>query len=152
MTLTSSAFENEQMIPKQYSRDGDDMSPPLMIQGVPKAAKSLAILVDDPDAPGRLFNHWILFNIAPNTVEIKEGECPLGAMQGKNDWGELNYGGPQPPSGVHRYFFKLYALDTALSLQQGASREQIYKAMHGHILEETNLMGRFPAPQMAHAR
>lgn len=149
MKLSSFAFSEGQRIPPRYSRDGEDINPPLLIEGVPPTAESLVLLVDDPDAPGRLFNHWIVFNIPPGTTEIPEGTCPINALQGRNDYGEECYGGPQPPSGEHRYFFKIYALDKKLSLPSGAKREAVYKEMHGHILDETQLMGRFPSVQLA---
>jgi Raf kinase inhibitor-like YbhB/YbcL family protein len=151
MILTSSAFSEGEMIPKQYSREGGDKSPPLTIEDVPSNAKSLVLIVDDPDAPSGTFVHWILFNMSPTTREIREDSPPVMATQGRNDWGEIGYGGPQPPSGEHRYFFRMYALDTVLSLARGAKRFEMDEAMEGHVLDEAGLMGRFAAPQMAHA-
>src|SRR4051812_235691 len=116
MKITSSAFLEGGMIPRQYSRDGGDKSPPLHIEDIPDAAKSLVLIVDDPDAPTGTFNHWILFNVDPKTKEIHEDCPPVMATQGRNDWNESHYDGPQPPSGEHRYFFRLYALNTVLAL------------------------------------
>jgi Raf kinase inhibitor-like YbhB/YbcL family protein len=148
MKLTSPAFTQRGMIPRQYSRDGGDKSPPLRIEDVPEGTKSLVLIMDDPDAPSRTYNHWILFNISPATQEIRENAPPVMATQGRNDWGEVGYGGPQPPSGEHRYFFRLYALDTVLSLSHGAKRPEVDQAMADHILDETELMGRYAVPQL----
>src|SRR5256714_14616738 len=112
MQITSSAFRDEEHIPRQYTRDAEDKSPPLRIEGVPVNAASLVLIVDDPDAPRGTFTHWLVFDLDHKTVEIGEDHAPENARQGANDWGETQYGGPRPPSGVHRYFFRLYALDT----------------------------------------
>lgn len=148
MKLTSSAFANNEPIPKQYSKDGGDKSPPLKIEDVPARTKSLALIVDDPDAPSGTFNHWILFNLTPNISEIREDSPPVMATQGRNDWGEVGYGGPQPPSGEHRYFFRLFALDTVLTLARGAKRGEVEQALQGHILDQAELMGRFSAGKL----
>jgi Raf kinase inhibitor-like YbhB/YbcL family protein len=149
MKITSPAFSEGDIIPRQFARDSGDKSPPLHIEDVPAGAKSLALIVDDPDAPSGTFNHWILFNIDPKTKEIREDCPPVMASQGRNDWGETHYDGPKPPSGEHRYFFRLYALDTVLSLPRGARRDQLEAEMKGHILEEAELMGRYAVDQMA---
>src|SRR6267378_3425141 len=117
MKITSSAFQQGANIPSKFSCDGADTSPPLQIQEIPPAAKSLVLIVDDPDAPSGLFTHWIVWNIEPATAQIDENNSPVGAMKGTNDFGKSGYGGPCPPSGTHRYFFKLIALDQKLSLK-----------------------------------
>ena len=148
LRLTSRAFQNESVIPDKYSKRGGNISPPLAWSGVPDKTKSLALIVDDPDAPSGLFVHWLLYEIPPGTKELDEGLpvtpiLPGGARQGRNGFGEVGYGGPQPPSGTHRYFFHLYALDTNLELAADASREELDRAIQGHILEEVQLMGRY---------
>jgi len=145
MKITSPAFRGGERIPRQYSRDGEDKSPPLQIEGVPANARSLALIVDDPDAPGGLFTHWVVFDLDPRTMEIGEDHAPEEGCQGTNSWGETQYGGPQPPSGEHRYFFHAYALDTKLDLPQGATRTEVERAMSGHVLDVAELMGRYAA-------
>jgi Raf kinase inhibitor-like YbhB/YbcL family protein len=140
MKLTSPAFEHNKDIPSEYSCDGSDTSPELIIGDIPENAKSLVLINDDPDAPVGTWDHWIIFNISPTTTKIDKGKEPVGTP-GKNSWGKTGYGGPCPPSGTHRYFFKLYALDIKLDLQEGASKAEIEKAMQGHILEQTELIG-----------
>lgn len=149
MEIKSKAFSEGEWIPPQYSRKGGDKSPPLQIEDVPAQAKSLVLIMDDPDAPGGTFTHWVVFNISPSTKEFHEDVVPVMATQGRNDYGDIGYGGPQPPSGEHRYFFRLYALDTVLSLSRGANRSQVEKAMEGRILDEAETMGRFASKQMA---
>ena len=151
MKITSPAFAEGGAIPREYSRDGGDKSPPLHIEGIPGAAKSLVLIVDDPDAPGGTYTHWVLFNVDPKTKEIHEDCPPVMATQGRNDWGDVGYGGPKPPSGEHRYFFRLYALNTVLALSRGAKRAEIEKNMSGNILEEAELMGRCASGQFATA-
>lgn len=141
LTVTSSAFKNSEKIPKKYTCDGKDISPPLTVSGVPKEAKSLALIVDDPDAPVGLWVHWVVWNIDPKTTEIPEGSVPAGAQQGKNDFQRLTYGGPCPPSGTHRYFFKVYALDMMLNLAANSTKTDLEKAMKGHIIAEGQLIG-----------
>jgi Raf kinase inhibitor-like YbhB/YbcL family protein len=152
MKITSPAFSEGGMIPKQYSRDGGDKSPPLHIEDVPDKAKSLVLIMDDPDAPTGTFNHWLLFNVSPSTKEIHEDGPPVMATQGRNDYGDIGYGGPKPPSGEHRYFFRLYALNTVLPLSRGVKREDVTKAIQGNIIDEDELMGRYSSEQMAPAR
>lgn len=151
MKISSSAFTDGGTIPDKFARKGGDKSPALMIEDVPEAAKSLVLIMDDPDAPKGLFTHWILFNVSPRTKEIHEDSAPVMATQGKNDYGDIGYGGPQPPSGEHRYFFKLYALDSVLPLSRGSKRQEIDKAIEGHIMDEAQTMGRFAAEQLATA-
>ena len=138
MKLTSPAFEHNQMIPKKYTCQGEDINPPLAISGIPEGTKSLVLIMDDPDAPGGNWDHWLIYNIAP-TAEIKENSVP--GTQTRNDFGRLDYGGPCPPLGTHRYFFKLYALDTTLVFKGAPSKEALEKAMQGHILEKAELIG-----------
>ncbi|MDI9643243.1 MAG: YbhB/YbcL family Raf kinase inhibitor-like protein [Archaeoglobaceae archaeon] len=128
--------------PPQYTCDGEDLSPPIEIRGVAENAKSLVMIVDDPDAPFGVFTHWLIWNIPPTTTLIPEGipkesvvEKPVKAIQGKNDFGKTGYNGPCPPSGVHRYRFKLYVLDTELDLKPNASKTELENAMKGHILQ-----------------
>lgn len=140
MQLKSEAFENGERIPSRYTCDGKNVSPPLRIEDVPEEAESVALVMDDPDAPGGTFDHWLVWNIDPATTEIREGEAPEG-VSGKNDFGDLSYGGPCPPSGTHSYRFKIYALDRTLDLAEGSTKGQLQQAMRGHVLEEHLLEG-----------
>lgn len=141
MKIFSPAFENSSKIPSKYTCDGEDVSPPLEIKDIPEKTQSLVLIVDDPDAPMRNFLHWLVFNINPEISFIEENSLPEGAVQGKNDFGKENYGGPCPPFGQHRYFFKIYALDTKLDLPSGSSLAEIKEAMKGHILDKNQLIG-----------
>jgi Raf kinase inhibitor-like YbhB/YbcL family protein len=141
MKLSSPAFANAKAIPASYSCDGGDLNPPLSISGVPRAAKSLALIMDDPDAPGGVWVHWVLWNIDPATVQIPQGSLPTGAQQGLNGWQRKGYGGPCPPSGTHRYFFRLYALKERLELPATADRKELERAMLGKILAQGELYG-----------
>ncbi len=148
MKLSSSAFEHEGVIPGKYSKEGGNISPPLAWLEAPPATKSLALIVDDPDAPSGLFVHWLVYGISPEVTALEEDlpatpKLPNGARQGRNGFGEVGYGGPRPPSGTHRYFFHLYALDTVPDLPAGVSRQELDKAIEGHVLEEAQLMGRY---------
>lgn len=143
MRIASSAFQEGGAIPEKFSKNGQNVSPELRIEGVPAEAKALALIVDDPDAPSGLFTHWLAWNIDPKTQEISEGSAPNGAVQGKNDFGELGYGGPQPPSGTHRYYFKVFALNAALDLKSGAKRKEVDAAMKGHVIGQGQLMGKY---------
>ncbi len=138
LQVTSSAFGHNQPIPRKYTCQGQDINPPLAITGIPAGTKSLALIMDDPDAPGGNWDHWLVYNIAP-TPEIKENSVP--GTQTRNDFGKVDYGGPCPPSGTHRYFFKLYALDTTLTFKGAPSKEALEQAMQGHILEKAELIG-----------
>jgi Raf kinase inhibitor-like YbhB/YbcL family protein len=142
MRLTSSAFTEGSSIPSKYTCDGDDAIPPLHFEDVPPAAKSLALVMDDPDAPGGTWDHWIVWNLPPGTKEVKEGKAP-GGVGGKNSWGRNDWGAPCPPDREHRYFFRLYALDRELDLGAGAKKGELEKAMRGHIVAEAQLMGRY---------
>lgn len=143
MKIISSAFQEGAEIPGKYSRQGGSASPPVRIEGAPENAKSLVLIVDDPDAPVGLFTHWLLWNIDPKTTEIPDKSMPKGAVQGTNDYPTLGYGGPQPPSGTHRYYFKIFALDQRLNLLAGAKRKELDKAMNGHVIAQGQLMGRY---------
>lgn len=142
MNITSSAFQQGANIPSKFSCDGANTSPPLQISNVPPGVKSLVLIVDDPDAPSGLFTHWAVWNISPQTSTIPEGSTPKGA-QGTNDFGKSGYGGPCPPSGAHRYYFKIFALDRDLDLPSGAKRSQLDAAMKGHVVAQGELMGRY---------
>ena len=135
MELTSTAFNHNENIPSKYTCKGKDINPPLEIKEIPEGAKSLVLIVDDPDAPHKIWDHWILFNINPHIQYIKEDMAP--GVQGLNSWNKNKYGGPCPPSGTHRYFFKLYALDCKLELDETATKEYLIEEMQGHILEQT---------------
>jgi len=148
LKLTSSAFSEGELIPKRYTCDGQDTSPPLSWTGVPAGAKTLALICDDPDAPAGVWDHWIWFNVPATLTGLPEAvprteTMPGGGLQGRNSWNKIGYGGPCPPGGTHRYFFKLYALDAELGLKAGANKKDVEKAMQGHILAETQLMGRY---------
>jgi len=143
LTLSSPAFKQNAAIPPKYTCDGADINPSLTVGNVPAGAKSLALIVDDPDAPSGTWVHWVVWNIAVDTKEIREHELPAGALEGMNDFRKRSYGGPCPPSGTHRYFFKLYALDTTLNLRAGATKADLEHAMRGHITAQTELIGRY---------
>ena len=143
LKVTSGAFPDGGKIPKKYTCDNSDVSPPLRIENLPKAVKSLALIVDDPDAPGRTWTHWLLWNIDPKATEIREDSVPQNAVQGTSDFGSARYGGPCPPSGEHRYYFKAYALDIVLSLPSSARKAAVEKAMAGHIVAQGSLMGTY---------
>ncbi len=143
LNVSSPAFEENGNIPRQYTCDGKDVSPPLTIEQVPKQARSLALIVDDPDAPGGTWVHWVVWNIPPEVRDIKENTAPPGGAQGKNDFKKNGYGGPCPPGGTHRYFFKVYALDTTLRIGRDATASDLRKAMKGHVLAEGQLIGRY---------
>lgn len=142
MKITSSAFQEGGNIPSKFTCDGGDRSPPLQIAEIPSSAKSLALIVDDPDAPSGLFTHWIVWNISSQTNEIAEGSAPNG-VQGTSDFGKSGYGGPCPPSGTHRYYFKIFALDRELNLPSGTKRNEVDAAIKGHVVAQAELMGRY---------
>jgi hypothetical protein len=149
-TLTSNAFKEGAVIPDRHSKKGGNISPALAWTDVPNEAVSLVLIVDDPDAPSGLFTHWIVYGIAPSTGEMAErqsdsGGLSNGARQGVNGFGETGYGGPQPPSGTHRYFFHLYALDTDTDIPPGLTRQEIDGAIEGHVIGEAKLMGKYQA-------
>jgi Raf kinase inhibitor-like YbhB/YbcL family protein len=148
MKLNSRAFVQGRTIPSKYTCDGKDVSPPLAWTETPPATKSLALIVDDPDAPMGTWVHWVVYHLPPTTRQLPEGlpideRLPDGTNQGKTDFGRTGYGGPCPPSGTHRYFFRLFALDTELSLPPASTAKQLKAAMRGHILAEAELMGTY---------
>jgi Raf kinase inhibitor-like YbhB/YbcL family protein len=141
LNISSIAFQESQPIPAKYTCQGDDFNPPLEISGVPGATKSLALIMDDPDAPGGNWDHWLLWNISTDTLQIAENSLPVGAVQGANSWGKSVYGGPCPPSGTHRYLFKLYALSDVLSLAPGSDKQTLLNAIEGKVLDQYSLIG-----------
>lgn len=143
LKITSPAFAEKRAIPVRYTCDGQDINPPLLIDAVPNGAQSLALIVDDPDAPVGIWVHWVVWNIPPLTREITENSLPAGAAQGLNDWKRNRYGGPCPPSGTHRYYFRLYALDTTLDLAPTTAKAALERAMQGHIIARGELMGTY---------
>ncbi|MCJ7587830.1 MAG: YbhB/YbcL family Raf kinase inhibitor-like protein [Candidatus Aminicenantes bacterium] len=148
MTIVSPAFKAGEMIPAEFSCDGPNVSPPLVFGNVPAEAKSLAIIVDDPDAPAGTWVHWVAYNIPAGTKELARNippqkELPNGMRQGINDFRKIGYGGPCPPGGTHRYFFKLYALDVLPNLPAGATKAQLLDAMKGRILAQAELVGKY---------
>jgi len=146
--ITSTAFKDGEFIPKKYTCDGDNVSPPLEWSEVHKATLSIALICDDPDAPMGTWVHWVIFNISASVHKLNEN-IPLnkvledGAVQGNNDFRKIGYGGPCPPGGAHRYFFKIYALDKRIELTSGATKTELIKEMEGHILAEGKLMGKY---------
>jgi Raf kinase inhibitor-like YbhB/YbcL family protein len=151
-SILSPVFAGQGSIPKRYTCEGEDVSPPLAWTDVPPGTRTLALIVDDPDAPDprapqRTYVHWVLYNIPPDASGIGENEkkkgTPKGALDGKNDWGRTGYGGPCPPIGRHRYFFKLYALDTELADLGKPTKAQLLEAMQGHVIAETQTMGTY---------
>jgi len=146
LILESSAFKNGKEIPKKYGYKNTNINPPLKIKGVPQNTKSLVLIMDDPDAmgvAGKVWVHWVMWNIEPNTKEIKEDSIPTGAVEGKTDFGKIGYGGPAPPDKEHTYIFKLYALDKKLNLNESASKTDVEKSMKNHIIAETRLTGKY---------
>jgi len=142
MKITSTAFENNSQIPKKYTCDGENINPPLAFEDIPDTAKTLVLIVEDPDAPSKTWVHWILYNISPNVKFINEGSAPSNAKQALTDSGEPKYSGPCPPSGTHRYFFKLYALDEKLTdMPDFTDKPIIEAAMEGHIVGSAELIG-----------
>jgi len=143
ISITSPSFQAGGDIPAKFTCNGTNVSSELQIGSVPNEAKSLVLIVDDPDAPRGLFTHWIVWNIDPKTTRVAENSAPAAGVQGTNDFGKRNYGGPCPPSGTHRYFFKIFALDTKLELKPNARRAELDVAMRGHVLAQGELMGRY---------
>jgi Raf kinase inhibitor-like YbhB/YbcL family protein len=139
MKLTSTAFGHEGWIPRKYTCQGQDISPELTLEGVPEATKSLVLIVDDPDAPGGTFDHWVAYDIPPESILFEEGATPGTA--GGNDFGRTGWAGPCPPSGTHRYIFKVYALDDRLDLPEGLGKDDVEEAMKGRVIEQAELVG-----------
>ena len=142
MKITSPAFQNGKFIPQIYSCKGDDINPELRFENIPPSTKTLALVLDDPDAPSGIFTHWVVFNMPPETMHIPQHSTPPG-MQAKNSGNQNKYIGPCPPSGTHRYFFKLYALDIFLDASEISNKLDLMNSMDGHILEQAELMGMF---------
>jgi len=148
MKIYSTAFKDSEMIPSKYTCDGEDISPPINFSEVPESARSLALICVDPDAPSGKWVHWLIYNIPADMSELKENvakkEKPEGEiLQGINDFGRIGYGGPCPPGGTHRYYFKLYALDTILNLEAGITEKELLKAIFNHNIAETHFMGKY---------
>lgn len=143
--LTSPFFAPGAPIPDRCSRHGGNIQPPLEISDIPPGTESLALIVDDPDAPGGTFDHWLAWNIPTSAHRIGEDGLPSEAEEGRNGWGRVGYDGPQPPTGTHRYYFRLYALDTKLKVLPSSGRQALEAAMDGHVVDETELMGTYAA-------
>jgi len=135
MKISSSKFNNNDLISKKYTCDGDNVNPPLDFSGIPVGTKSLAVIVDDPDAPSGTWTHWVVWNIEPNTSKIEEDSAPVNAIEGVNSYSKTSYDGPCPPSGTHHYFFKVFALDFKPNLSYSSGAKELEEAMIGHILE-----------------
>jgi len=146
MKIESGAFQNGEEIPRKFGYKKDNINPKIIIKDVPSKTKSLALIMDDPDAMravGKIWVHWVIWNIDPNTSEIQENSLPLNSIQGKTDFGEIAYGGPAPPDKEHTYIFKLYALDDKLNLKEGSTKLELERAMKSHIIAESKLKGRY---------
>ncbi|MEZ4087158.1 MAG: YbhB/YbcL family Raf kinase inhibitor-like protein [Candidatus Gracilibacteria bacterium] len=145
MNIASSAFTHNGNVPSKYTCDGANISPPLEFSNVPEEAQSLVLIVDDPDAPAKTWVHWLVWNIDPTSTGTEEGTVPSGlngqTVEGTTDFGQTGYGGPCPPSGIHRYFFKLYALNAKLDLDASATKPDLEVAMEGHIIDQAELIG-----------
>ena len=140
LNVSSIAFSHGGHIPKKYSCEGENINPPLEINRFPKETKTVAIILDDPDAPRGIFDHWLVWNLSANEP-ISENY--VGGVSGRNSFGDIGYGGPCPPSGSHRYYFKVYALDTSLDLPEGSDKKQLEQAMQGHIITSGELMAHY---------
>ena len=136
-----SNFEHNSVIPTKYTCDGEDINPPLEVSNIPEGTASFVLIVDDPDAPAGTWVHWVVFNIPPNVKSIGENSVPKDSTQGINSFNKVDYGGPCPPSGTHRYFFKLYSLDNTIGLDSSATKADVESAMQGHILASAELIG-----------
>jgi len=148
MDIKSKAFMEGGMIPAKYTCDGENVSPPLEWTNAPPGTKSFALISDDPDAPAGTWVHWVIYNIPPEVTKLDEHikpekEFSTGMRQGNNDWPKIGYGGPCPPSGTHRYYFKLYAVDALLNLKPGVTKAQVLQAIKGHVLAEAQLMAKY---------
>jgi len=146
MTIGTTAIDGKGFLLPQYTCDGEGVSPPLTFSEVPMETKSLALIMDDPDAPNGTFTHWLLYDMSPGVLQITENTPPMTGKSGTNDFGKTGYGGACPPAGTHRYYFKLFALDSALDLPEGASRQALETAMSGHVLETAEVMGQYARP------
>lgn len=138
LTVTSPAFKDKERIPAKYTCEGENINPPIQVTDIPAGTKSFVLIIEDPDAPGATFDHWVMWNIPPDG-SIQENSAP--GVQGSNSSGQNSYKGPCPPSGTHRYFFKIYALDTVLDLSPGSDKKAVEKAMKDHVLSDGSLLG-----------
>jgi len=143
MEIKSTAFENNEKIPSKYTCDGENISPPLSFSNIPENTKSLVLICEDPDAPNGTWIHWTVWNIDPSTTEVPENEIPTNGSEGMTSFGFRRYGGPCPPSGEHRYFFKLFALDSTINLDTGCNSVDLYISMDGRILDQAELVGKY---------
>jgi Raf kinase inhibitor-like YbhB/YbcL family protein len=143
MQITSPVFKNNDYLPEKYTCDGPDVNPPLVFSDIPPNAKSLALIVDDPDSPSGVWTHWLVWNINPDTKEILENSLPINAIEGTTTWGKVGYRGPCPSSGTHRYFFKLLALDTLVDLPPSATTAQFIEIIKNHLLSQTEIFARY---------
>lgn len=142
MIITSSEFKNNGIIPVKYTCSGEGINPPFDFSEIPSTARSLTLIVEDPDAPSGMFTHWVLFNVPSSVTQIRENQVPQNCLQGMTDFGKTGYGGPCPPPGKsHRYFFRLYAIDKELYLMEEATRDDVLMAMDGHIIDTAELVG-----------
>ena len=141
MKISSTAFENNSFIPSKYTCEGQEISPPLEFSDIPGNTKSLVLIMDDPDAPMKTWVHWTIWNIDAKTTQILQNSCPKGAVEGITSFGRTGYGGPCPPSGTHRYFFKLFALDKMLDLSPNSHARDIESTIEGHIIRKAELIG-----------
>lgn len=142
LKVSSKSFQHNKEIPSKYTCDGENINPDLVFENIPENTKSIAVIATDPDSPSKVWTHWTLLNIPPNTTQIAEGLIPENAVEGVTDFGETGYGGPCPGSGTHRYFFNVYALDTMLeNVVSGASLSEIEEAMEGHVIDSTQIVG-----------
>jgi hypothetical protein len=140
MQLASPVFKNNDSIPAKYTCDGENVNPPFLIDNVPKGTESLVLIIDDPDAPSGIWDHWLLWNIDPSVSLIEEDSVPGGSVEGRNSFGENAYGGPCPPHQLHHYRFKLYALDKKLDIDSSHDKKDLQTAMEGHVLDQTQLV------------
>jgi len=141
MKISSPAFLNNEPIPSKYTCDGTNVNPPLLFENIPKETKSLVLIVDDPDASGGTWTHWLVWNMGPTTKTIKENSLPEDVVEGTTSFGKPGYGGPCPPSGTHRYFFKLFALDTELNLTKNTNKEQLERVVSKHVISKAEIIG-----------
>lgn len=150
MKITSSAFAHNTLIDSIYTCEGQNINPPLSIKGVPEGAKSLVLIVDDPDAPMKTWVHWTAWNISPDVSEIAENSIPAGCIEGTTSFGRTGYGGPCPPSGTHRYFFKIFSLDAVLDLKPGSHTANLMAAMKEHIIDMDEFIGLYKKKNQGH--
>lgn len=143
MKIESSAFGHKEPIPSKYTCEGEDSNPPLEIKNIPEGCKSLALIIDDPDAPGGSWIHWLVWNISPSSPNIEENSKPEGAIEGRNSFNKTSYGGPCPPGGTHNYWFKVYALDEKMEMGPESDEKDLQKAMEGHVIEKAELAGTY---------